>query len=93
MCIRDSNRIVCHKLHRFLKHRNPPALEMPNKNLMTTLMREVPFTPLINKPRQEVNDGTMDTNEQMMLEELWYKMEDTYFTSKEIVIHLSLIHI
>ena len=43
------------------------------------------------QPHHKVNDGTMDTNEHMILEELWYKIEDTYFTSKEIVIHTQII--
>ena len=53
---RTHNRIMCHKLHRFLKHRIPPALEMQNKNLIMTLAKELPLTPPINKLPLKVND-------------------------------------
>ena len=43
---------------------------------MITLMREVQLTSLFNKQHNIVNDVGMDTNEQMVLEELWHKIEN-----------------
>ena len=62
-----------------------PELEMQNKKSMMTLMREVQLTSLINKQHNIVNDVGMETNEHMILEELWYEIEDTYFTMTEVV--------
>ena len=84
---------MCHKSRRSLKHLSTPELEMQDKKSMITLMREVQLTSLINKQHNIMNDVGMETNEHMILEELWYKIEDTYFTRMEIVLHLSLIHI
>ena len=58
---------------------------------MITLMRKVQLTSLINKQNNIVNDVGMDTNEQMVLEESWYKIEETYFTRTEIVLHTKVI--
>ena len=36
-------------------------------------------------------EAVTDTKEQMVLEELWYKVEETYFTRTEIVLHTKVI--
>ena len=57
---------------------------------MITLTKEVQLTTsLINQ--NIVNDVGMETNEHMILEELWYEIEDTYFTRTEIVLHTKVI--
>ena len=43
------------------------------------------LTSLVNKQHNIMNDVGMETNEHMILEELRYKVEDTYFTRTEIV--------
>ena len=90
---RTHNKIVCHKLQRFLKRRNPPALEMQNKNLMMTLTRELPLTPLINKPPHKVNDVGMDRREPRVVEEMLYQVAENYFIRTETVIHTRAIRI
>ena len=70
---------------------NTPEMEMQNKKLVMALMREVPLTSLINKQHNKMNDVGMDTREHRVLEELWYKIEVTYFTRMEIVLHTKVI--
>ena len=70
---------MCHKL-RSLKHWNTPELEIQNKTSIITLMREVRLTSLNNEPHDKTMEAVMDTNEHMILEELWYKTEETYIT-------------
>ena len=48
-------------------------------------MREVKLTSLNNEPHNKMMEAVMETDEHMILEELWYKIEDTYFTRTEIV--------
>ena len=88
---RTLNKTVCHKLKRSLKHWSTPELEMQNKKSIMTLMREVQLTSLINQQHNIVSDVGMETNEHMVLEELWYEIEDTYFTRTEIVLHTKVI--
>ena len=90
---RTHNKTVCHQLRRSLKHWSTREVEMLNKKLMVTSMMEVRITSLIDEPPNKMMEAVMDTNEHMVLEELWYKVEETDITQTEIVLHLSLIHI
>ena len=71
MCIRD-------------RHGSIPEIQMLNKKPIITLTKKVQLTTsLINQ--NVVNEAVMETNEHTIVEELWYKIEDTYFTSTKIV--------
>ena len=84
------NKIVYHKLKRSLEHLNTQGIQRQNKTAITTLTKEVQLTTsLINQ--NVLNNVGLETTEHMMLEELWYKIKDTYFASKEIVIHTQII--
>ena len=67
-----------------------PEMEIKNKKAIITLMKEVQLTTsLIN---QNVgNEAVMETNEHMIVEELWYKMEETYVARTKIVLHTEVI--
>ena len=87
---RTHNKIVYHKLKGYQERLNTQEIQRQNKTAITTLTKEVQLTTsLINQ--NVLNNVGMETTEHMMLEELWYKIEDTYFTSKEIVIHTQII--
>ena len=68
-----------------------PEIEMLNKKPMITSMMEVRLTSLNNEPHNKMMEAVMDTNEHMIVEELWYKIEDTYFTRTKIVLHTEVI--
>ena len=82
---------MCHKLRRSLKHLSTQEIQMQNKKSVITLMREVKLTSLINKQNNQVIEVDTNTMEQMIFKELWYKIEETYFTRKEIVLHTKVI--
>ena len=46
---------------------------------------------LNNEPHDKMMEAVMDTNEHMIVEELWYKIEDTYFTRTKIVLYTKVI--
>ena len=65
-------------------------MEIPNKKAIITLTKEVQFTTsLINQ--NVVNAPVLETNEHMIVEELWYKMEETYVTRTKTVLHTKVI--
>ena len=74
-------------------YKRQPEMEMPNKKAKIILMREAQITSLINGQSDQMLEVNINTTEHMVLKELWYKTEETYFTSKKTVLHLSLIHI
>ena len=82
---RTYNKIEYHKSRRPIKHWSLPEIEIQNKG--STLTKEVQLTSLSNKQHNQVIEVDINTTEHMVVEELWYKMEDTYFTRTKIVRH------
>ena len=88
---RTDNKTVYNKLRRSLKHWSTPEVEMKNKRSIITLMREVQKTSLINQQNDQMIDVDINTTEHRVLEELWYKTEETYVTRTKIVLHTKVI--
>ncbi len=76
---------------RSIKDWSTPEMEMPNKKAKITLIRETQLTSLINGQSDQMFEVNINTTEHMVLKELWYKMEETYFTSKKTVLHARVI--
>ena len=92
MCIRDSNKPVNKNFNNSTCKWKLPEIEMQNKPIsVRTSMMEVRLTSLINEPHNKMMEAVMDTKEHMILEELWYKVEETDFTRTEIVLHTRVI--
>ena len=82
------NKTGYNKSRRSIKHWSLPDIEIRNKR--SIIRKEVQLTTsLIDQ--NVVNEAVMDTNERMIVEELWYKMEETYITRKKIVLHAKVI--
>ena len=58
-----------------------------NKKSVMSLITEIPLKILFNKLNDEVTDVVIDTNEHVILEELLYKVAETYITRTEIVLY------
>ena len=67
------------------------AISVSYTHLDVYKRQEVQLTSLINKQNNQAIEVVIDTNEHIILEELWYKIEDTYFTRTEIVLHTKVI--
>ena len=65
-------------------------MEIQNKRSLT-LMREAQLTSLINQQSNQMMEVDINTTEHMVLEELWYKTEETYVTRKKIVLHTKFL--
>ena len=62
-----------------------------NKTSMIALMMDIPLTYLFNKLNGKGINVVMDANEHVVLEELLYKVAETYITRTEIVLHTRVI--
>ena len=77
---RTDNKTVNNKLMRSLKHWSTPEMAIQNKRSIIT--KEVQLTTsLIDQ--NVVNEAVMDTNERVIVEELWYETKETYITRKK----------
>ena len=85
------NKTDYNKSRRSIKHWNTPEMEIPNKKAKITLMREAQLTSLINRQSNQMFEVDINTTEHMVLQELWYRIEDTYFTRKKTVLHARVI--
>ena len=69
----------CNKLRRSIRKLNTPEIDMYNQISVRASMMDITLTYLFYKQHNKVIDVGMDTNEHMVLEELWYKVAETYF--------------
>ena len=86
-----ANKTEHSKSRRSIKYWSTPEMEMPNKKAKITLIRETQLTSLINGQSDQMFEVNINTTEHMVLKELWYKTEETYFTSKKTVLHARVI--
>ncbi len=82
------NKTGYNKSRRSIKHWSLPEIEIQNKRSIIT--KEVQLTTSLID-RNVLNEAVMDTNERVIVEELWYETEETYITRKKIVLHAKVI--
>ena len=87
MCIRDSNQTEYNKLRRSIRKLNTPGIDMNNQISERASMMDIPLTYWFHKQHNQVIEVDIDTKEHMILEDLWYKVAENYFTRTEIVMH------
>ena len=68
-----------------------PEREMNNKKSVMPSITEILLKNLFNKLKDKVIDVVIDTNEHVVLEELQYKVAETYIKRTEIVLHTRVI--
>ena len=70
---------------------NTPEKEMHNNKSVMSSITEIPLKYLFNKLNGKVIDVGIDAKEHVVLEELMYKIAETYITRTEIVLHTRVI--
>ena len=77
------------KLHKFDRTHNKIGCHK-SRRYLTHL--SIPEIEMLNKePHNKMMEAVTDTTEHMILEESWYKTEETYITRKKVVIYTKVI--